>query len=111
MVPKGSLMIRDLRTWHAGMPNKTDEPRIMLGFIFFPAWYRTPMRPTFPLVAQPVLRSWRAIDAVATASFVDGDVDHLDVQFVMNLTQEDDGGIGRTRMKKRLTGKKPIVQL
>lgn len=27
---KGDIMIRDLRTWHAGMPNTSDEHRIML---------------------------------------------------------------------------------
>ena len=26
----GSIIIRDLRLWHAGMPNKTEEPRVML---------------------------------------------------------------------------------
>lgn len=29
-IRKGSLVIRDLRIWHAGIPNHTDEPRILL---------------------------------------------------------------------------------
>lgn len=28
---RGDIMIRDLRTWHAGMPNHSDQHRIMLG--------------------------------------------------------------------------------
>lgn len=28
---RGDIMIRDLRTWHAGMPNSSDRHRIMLG--------------------------------------------------------------------------------
>lgn len=28
---RGDIMIRDLRLWHAGMPNSSDEHRIMLG--------------------------------------------------------------------------------
>lgn len=28
---RGDVMIRDLRVWHAGMPNNSDEHRIMLG--------------------------------------------------------------------------------
>lgn len=28
---RGDVMIRDLRTWHAGMPNHSDKHRIMLG--------------------------------------------------------------------------------
>jgi ectoine hydroxylase-related dioxygenase (phytanoyl-CoA dioxygenase family) len=27
---KGDIMLRDLRTWHAGMPNESEEYRIML---------------------------------------------------------------------------------
>lgn len=30
-VVRGDIMIRDLRTWHAGMPNCSDKHRIMLG--------------------------------------------------------------------------------
>lgn len=29
-VPKGSIVIRDLRLWHAGVGNKTDQIRVML---------------------------------------------------------------------------------
>jgi ectoine hydroxylase-related dioxygenase (phytanoyl-CoA dioxygenase family) len=41
ILPKGSLIVRDLRLWHAGMPNRTDDVRVMLVTIHFPAWYRT----------------------------------------------------------------------
>ncbi|KAF2256418.1 hypothetical protein BU26DRAFT_21386 [Trematosphaeria pertusa] len=75
-VPKGSIVLRDLRTWHAGMPNRSSTLRIMLGFIFFPAWYRTSMRVTFPLSAKGVVESWKGADFVATAQFVDGKVDY-----------------------------------
>lgn len=30
VVKKGSVIIRDLRLWHGGKPNLTDEPRVML---------------------------------------------------------------------------------
>ena len=30
IVPKGSVVVRDLRLWHAGMPNYTNEVRVML---------------------------------------------------------------------------------
>ncbi|KAG8747720.1 hypothetical protein FRC10_011848 [Ceratobasidium sp. 414] len=39
VVPKGSIILRDLRLWHAGMPNKTDDPRVMLAQIHFAPWY------------------------------------------------------------------------
>ncbi|KDN47294.1 hypothetical protein RSAG8_03773, partial [Rhizoctonia solani AG-8 WAC10335] len=40
VVPKGSIVLRDLRLWHAGMPNKTDNPRVMLAQIrdFLKEW-------------------------------------------------------------------------
>ena len=41
IVPKGSVIIRDLRLWHAGMPNYTDEVRIMLAMSKF----LLPLRP------------------------------------------------------------------
>ena len=39
-VPKGSIVIRDLRLWHGGKPNLTDEIRVMLAMIHFAPWYR-----------------------------------------------------------------------
>lgn len=44
VVPKGSIVIRDLRLWHAGMPNFSNEVRVMLAIIHFALWYRNPMR-------------------------------------------------------------------
>jgi ectoine hydroxylase-related dioxygenase (phytanoyl-CoA dioxygenase family) len=29
-IPKGSIVVRDLRLWHAGMPNMTSDVRVML---------------------------------------------------------------------------------
>ncbi|KAI9924223.1 hypothetical protein ASPWEDRAFT_115050 [Aspergillus wentii DTO 134E9] len=43
-VPKGSVVIRDLRLWHAGIGNQTDDVRVMLAMIHFAPWYRNPMR-------------------------------------------------------------------
>ena len=43
-VKKGSIVLRDLRLWHAGMPNMSEEVRVMLAMIHFAPWYRNPMR-------------------------------------------------------------------
>jgi hypothetical protein len=32
-VPKGAVLIRDLRLWHCGRPNQTDDIRVMLAQI------------------------------------------------------------------------------
>ncbi|MCH2351789.1 MAG: phytanoyl-CoA dioxygenase family protein [Pseudomonadales bacterium] len=39
-VESGDLVIRDLRLWHGGMPNKTSERRIMLALVVIDADYR-----------------------------------------------------------------------
>ncbi|KAG8162350.1 hypothetical protein KVR01_008115 [Diaporthe batatas] len=39
---RGDIMIRDLRTWHAGMPNTSGEHRIMLGL-----GYQSPVHPNY----------------------------------------------------------------
>ncbi|KAI5921438.1 hypothetical protein F4810DRAFT_712476 [Camillea tinctor] len=55
-VKKGSVVVRDLRLWHAGMPNRTaDQVRVMLAMIHFAAWYRNPMRLEFADDIRPVL--------------------------------------------------------
>ncbi len=37
-IPAGSLVIRDLRTWHRGMPNNSDHARTMLAIVFQRGW-------------------------------------------------------------------------
>ena len=47
-LPKGSLIIRDIRIWHAGMPNLTVDPRIMLVTVVFSHWYRSNQKLVLP---------------------------------------------------------------
>ncbi|KAM0718155.1 hypothetical protein Q7P37_006487 [Cladosporium fusiforme] len=56
-ISKGSIVIRDLRLWHAGMPNLTDEVRVMLAMIHFAPWYRNPMRLEFSESVRPVIEA------------------------------------------------------
>lgn len=48
-LPKGALIIRDIRIWHAGMPNRTDDVRIMLVTVIFAAWYRNENKIPMPV--------------------------------------------------------------
>ncbi|KAI3325911.1 phytanoyl-dioxygenase family protein [Xylariaceae sp. AK1471] len=41
-VQRGDIVIRDIRLWHAGMPNESDEHRIMLGL-----GYQSPTHPNY----------------------------------------------------------------
>ncbi|KAF2010120.1 hypothetical protein BU24DRAFT_414556 [Aaosphaeria arxii CBS 175.79] len=47
VVKKGSVVVRDLRLWHGGMPNMSKDPRVMLAFIHFAPWYRNQMQVEF----------------------------------------------------------------
>ncbi len=37
-IPAGSLVLRDMRMWHRGMPNTTDTPRTMLALVYRRSW-------------------------------------------------------------------------
>lgn len=71
---RGAAVIRDIRMWHAGMPNRTPNPRPMIAMIHVPWWFDvgTPLvfpRDAEPWFQHPVLRQ--------AARFVDGPIDHI----------------------------------
>jgi hypothetical protein len=72
-VAAGSILIRDMRMWHAGMPNRTDTPRPMIAMIHYVGWFPTGpiLMPagTESLFEHPVLRT--------DAKFVEGEIDYL----------------------------------
>lgn len=60
VVRKGSVVVRDLRLWHAGMPNGSADVRVMLALIHFAPWYRSRMRLELREDVEPVLRGLEA---------------------------------------------------
>jgi ectoine hydroxylase-related dioxygenase (phytanoyl-CoA dioxygenase family) len=92
-VPKGSVCLRDIRLWHSGMANRSNEPRIMLGFIYFPRWFRAQMRLVLPMSAKDVLQTWNHIDAMETTDFVEYPICHLKLPFNLNFTQAKSGSL------------------
>ena len=44
----GSVLIRDIRMWHAGMPNRTTQPRPMLAMIHACSWWSNSNPIVFP---------------------------------------------------------------
>ncbi|RJE24538.1 Phytanoyl-CoA dioxygenase family protein [Aspergillus sclerotialis] len=73
-LPKGAMIIRDFRLWHAGMPNRTDEPRVMLVTIQFPAWYRSDLKFVLPSSMKGKL-NWGNL--VPCIEWVDEDYNYL----------------------------------
>jgi hypothetical protein len=87
-VKKGSICFRDLRLWHAGMPNKSDHHRIMLAIDYFAQWYQCPMKTKLPLsMKETIEREWEGI-STAGVEWVDGDLNSLDLNFFLNMTQD-----------------------
>ncbi|KAI0204007.1 hypothetical protein F4808DRAFT_366227 [Astrocystis sublimbata] len=91
-IPKGSIVVRDIRMWHAGMPNYSETPRIMLGFIYAPTWFKSGMRMKFPLEARSRVESWDHIECANIAEFVDDDFNYLDYRQQLNLAHGQSGG-------------------
>lgn len=96
-VPKGSICMRDLRLWHAGMPNYTLNPRVMLAFIYFPRWYRSFMKLELPIDCKDVVDSWEHV--AVKVDYVDGPVDHIKYKVKINFSQIATKGLFESRVK------------
>jgi len=93
-VKKGSVVLRDLRLWHAGLANPTPDPRIMLAFVHTPSWYQCPAKVVLPEATSSLLNSWanREVSPVQYwAHFVPADVDHKTIKFNPNFSSDNKG--------------------
>ncbi len=52
MGPKGSMVLRDLRLWHAGSPNPSDKWRCMIALGFTAPWWHTGNRFRIPAESE-----------------------------------------------------------
>ncbi|MCC6444962.1 MAG: phytanoyl-CoA dioxygenase family protein [Armatimonadetes bacterium] len=73
-VRAGSVVIRDIRLWHAGMPNRTGQPRPMIAMIHAASWFQDGSPLLFPKGAEgffehPELRT--------VARFVESPIDYI----------------------------------
>ena len=77
---RGSLIIRDLRLWHAGMPNLTETPRIMLAFVASPRWWQGKAKIVLPVEVKGKVEEWEREDGeegfAYEAEWIEGEVDH-----------------------------------
>lgn len=76
-VSKGSVVVRDLRLWHAGMPNRTDDIRIMLAMIHFAPWYRQRMTLDMPKDFKQLIAEQNNMGISVPAKFDSDTIDHL----------------------------------
>ncbi|WRT67707.1 uncharacterized protein IL334_004679 [Kwoniella shivajii] len=83
-VKKGSLILRDMRMWHAGMPNHTPETRVMLALVYMAKWFDNQMKQPFPRSLQPLIESFeKDSDTKIVLDYVDDKLveDYLSVEF------------------------------
>ncbi|KAK5105831.1 hypothetical protein LTR62_002111 [Meristemomyces frigidus] len=86
-VKKGSIVFRDLRLWHAGMPNNSQNHRVMLAIDYFAEWYQCPMKLKLPSsVREDVEKNWGI--STKGIEWVDGEMDCLAQPFFLNMTQD-----------------------
>lgn len=84
--------------WHSGMPNHSDDYRIMLDVIYTPAWWRSHMHPTLPHQVRAHIESFTNIDTSKTVYADIGDDEYLTSPYIVNMTQDksqtiiNDGG-------------------
>lgn len=53
--PAGSVLLRDVRAWHGGTPNLSDEVRAIPSVQFYAPWFRDPVRRALPRSAWNTL--------------------------------------------------------
>ena len=69
---KGSALIRDIRLWHRGVPNLSDEPRHMIAMIHRVRWLRSNRRLKYQTGCEAAFEN---SDLDANAEFVDATLD------------------------------------
>jgi hypothetical protein len=73
-VPAGSLLIRDMRLWHCGMPNRTQIARPMIAMIHWPRWYNTGSKLQFAKGSEAIFVDERLH---TEAEFTDEPIDYI----------------------------------
>lgn len=84
-ISTGSVLIRDIRLWHAGMPNRTQSPRPMLAMIHWCGWF-VGEKLKFPKASEeffkhPILHT--------NADFVDEPIDYIHSPQAYDFKKED----------------------
>ncbi|KAL1893492.1 hypothetical protein Sste5346_006320 [Sporothrix stenoceras] len=87
---RGSIIIRDMRLWHAGMPNKTEDTvRVKINLIYFANWYRCPMQIKFPPSAKERNEELEKLSGTTIAAqYVEG-LNHMTLRHTHDFGQDD----------------------
>lgn len=94
IIPYDSIVLHDLRLWHAGIANPTPDPRVRLAFVYTPRWYDCPARVVLPESARLLVDGWRdrrmsLVDY--KVRWVKDGVDYKSVEFTPNFSSANAG--------------------
>lgn len=70
----GSVVIRDIRMWHAGMPNYSQTPRPMIAMIHYVTWWSALEPVPFATGSEELFKH---PDLITNTRFVEGPIDYL----------------------------------
>lgn len=92
-IQRGSVVLRDIRLWHAGICNSSEHPRIMLAFVHTPAWYQCPGKVVLPESAKVLVDRWASQKHPVqyNVHFVPTQIDHKTVKFAPNFDSRNKG--------------------
>jgi ectoine hydroxylase-related dioxygenase (phytanoyl-CoA dioxygenase family) len=74
---RGSVLVRDARLWHAGVPNTTERARVMVAMAYAPTWYAADAL-TLPEAARS---AWEQLGVPVCATFTSEPFDPLDPEW------------------------------
>jgi hypothetical protein len=93
-VQQGGVLIRDMRLWHAGMPNRTEQPRPMIAMIHVPGWLETGTPLVFPKGTEEFFQH---PDLRTCARFVEEPIDYIHAPTAYEYSRAPEGGRGYPR--------------
>ncbi|TPX16156.1 uncharacterized protein E0L32_004151 [Thyridium curvatum] len=87
-VKKGSILVRDLRLWHAGMPNPSDQVRILLTINYYAGWFKNGALVSFPESLRPHVEELERYANIKIAANYEPDegYDYLNSKFSNNFS-------------------------
>ncbi|CRG86569.1 hypothetical protein PISL3812_03579 [Talaromyces islandicus] len=87
-IKKGSIVLRDLRLWHAGMPNPTQDVRIMLAIVYYASWYKNGAVISMPESLRPTIEMLEeyAQTKIAADWVPDEGFNYLNIKFSNNFS-------------------------
>ncbi|KEZ42158.1 hypothetical protein SAPIO_CDS6212 [Scedosporium apiospermum] len=87
-IKRGSIVLRDFRLWHAGMPNPTNQIRIMLAIVYYAAWYKNGIVTPVPESLRPTIESLEEYgQAKIAVEYVPEDgYNYLNIKFSNNFS-------------------------